>query len=260
MSLPANPPWLTSRQWAPVMVVLALADVCGIFFAYSVSGVVLFFSNFIVLFGIAHSTYCMLVAAWMWFGKWSWRAEQMGFFAMGAFSPAYFFLSGYFGLVFYSEAPAATRYLMLALLVGVYSWWTGRVIVRYKRALSDSNLRAFVYVECENYISYLQQGDRLMREQYLKLRLEPSLSAVVATIFLGIVAVYFRRELVEYFGVDFIPIIMALLGFTLGVMFIALAAMAAILFFIYPTILRYSTGKPVYIDLLSKPSTSMSSN
>ena len=242
-----------SRQgWPVIFVVIALLiDGMGMFLAADVAGDLPTLLNPLVWFGIVHAAICLCLAVSLLSIRWEWRVEQQGLVVLvPSVGFGYFFLSSYLSLMLYSSASWLVRSIMLLALVLYHGLWAWRVVTWYGTAWADENLRASIYRECDDHIFYTRLGEVGIRDK-LGVKFFPSNVTMVGGLLVSLGSYFFRHELTEYFGAQWVPIAFAIGGFTMSVFTTTLVTMSVLLYFVYPGMLKRQTGKSVFIDLLS---------
>ena len=250
-----------SRQgWPVIFVVIALLiDGLGMFLAAEVAGDWPTLSNPLVWFGVVHAAICLCLAVSLLSSRWQWRVEQQGLVVLvSGVGFGYLFLSSYLSLMLYSSASWLVRSIMLLALVLYHGLWAWRVVTWYGTAWVDENLRASIYRECDDHIFYTRLGEVGIRDK-LGVKFFPSNVTMVGGLLVSLGSYFFRHELTEYFGAQWVPIAFAIGGFTMSILATTLVTMSVLLYFVYPRILKRQTGKSVFIDLLS-PSPSVPSH
>ena len=242
-----------SRQgWPVIFVVIALLiDGMGMFLAADVAGDRPTLSNPLVLFGIVHAAICLCLAVSLLSSRWQWRVEQQGLVVLvPSVGFGYLFLSSYLSLMLYSSASWLVGLIMLLALVLYHGLWAWRVVTWYGTAWVDESLRASIYRECDDHIFYTRLGELGIRDK-LGVKFFPSNVTMVGGLLVSLGSYFFRHDLTQYFGAQWVPIAFAIGGFTMSIFATTLVTMSVLLYFVYPRILKRQTGKSVFIDLLS---------
>lgn len=242
-----------SRQgWPVIFVVIALLiDGMGVFLAANVAGDRPTLSNPLVLFGIVHAAICLCLAVSLLSSRWQWRVEQQGLVVLvPSVGFGYLFLSSYLSLMLYSSASWLVGLIMLLALVLYHGLWAWRVVTWYGTAWVDESLRASIYRECDDHIFYTRLGELGIRDK-LGVKFFPSNATMVGGLLVSLGSYFFRHDLTQYFGAQWVPIAFAIGGFIMSIFATTLVTMSVLLYFVYPRILKRQTGKPVFIDLMS---------
>ena len=226
------PPPIRSRQLAvPIAAFGLIADGLGVFLANDVATGVPFSTNYWVWIGLLHATFCVGIAVCMGVGDWSWRAAHMGFASLTYLALGYLLLSSYIGLALYSRAPVGVRVTMLLALVAYHGWWVSRIVMRYRCAWQTGKFRRLIYVEQEDCITLRRSGEQEVRRR-LGIKFFPGNLTIVATLLVSLGSYFFRHDLTQYFGAQWVPIAFAIGGFTMSIFATTLVTMSVLLYFV----------------------------
>jgi hypothetical protein len=132
-------------------------------------------------------------------------------------------------------------------------WWGGRHVAVYRKVFASDRLRQSVYVEDEDCIYYLQKGDRMVLDKECKFKELPPTLFILATLAAAGASMLFAGDLVAFFGLPYAHIFLALFGVSVDMIGVGLAVRGWLVFYKYPRMLRRQTGKRVYVDMVSKP-------
>lgn len=254
MSPVENPSWLRSRNLAFMPLLLGLVvDGAGVVMFDEMSSGVDFFQNPVVWFGLVHAAYCIVLSIGMFATDWKWTSSQFGFFSLSLLSMAYVSVGGYLVIALYSAASGLLKACLLLALLLVYAWWVGKILTGMAVLYGSARWLGQVFVEEPEYMRFLQRREIDIRGRVPGLGLQPAGYAVLAGGAVSLLIVIFRERATGYFGVELVPLVVAPLGFSLGLMFVAMIAVSVLLYFVIPSLVRRKTGKTVYVDVNSNP-------
>ena len=224
----------------------------GVFMAHDAAmEKVLFWSNPVVLFGIGLSFYCNLIGLAMFFGKWRWKALQMG--VIGVCGIAFYYslsVASLTSTLLYGNAPLETTLLVAALSLIWNGYWAYLTIQGCRAIWADELLRQRVWVNYRDAVVYRQFGAKAGIEQ-LGIKIHPNNLTMIFAIFLIAPFAYWRQELSALFGVSFVHVLLALFGQLVMVLGLIVTVLSFMLMIYYPLRIKRETGKPVLLDMMA---------
>jgi hypothetical protein len=150
-------------------------------------------------------------------------------------------------IVLFSSLPVWIRLLLFGIYSSVIVFWCRRFVIYYRRIYFDADLRGLLYEEHDDVIYYLQQGDKTLFEQKLKLDQFPPDLMFVLSIALAFLMTPFASGLARLVGIPFVYIFLTVAGLTIAVMCLGIAVRGYLIFYYYPWQLKRTTGKEVYV-------------
>lgn len=203
--------------------------------------------NFLAIFCVALS----VIASFLMFiprlFQWDWRSRYFGTPLLCLGTMGLIGIVPWLSIVFFSSLPLWIRLLLFGIYSGVIVFWCQRFVVFYRHIFFDADLRGLLYEEHDDVIYYLQQGDKTLFEQKLKLDQFPPDGMFVLSIGLAFLMTPFASGLARSVGIPFVHIFLTVAGLPIAVMCLGLAVRGYLIFYYYPWQLKRTTGKEVYV-------------
>lgn len=155
-------------------------------------------------------------------------------------------------IVLYSSLPLVSRGFLLCLEVFVIVVWCRRFVTVYARIAEDDELFGRIYVEEDDALYFLVQGDRFVLESKLKFDQFPDGWWFAGSIAAGIGACLFAEDITQALGISFIHLLFASIAAPFFAASLGLATKVWLVCFHYPARMRAGSGKITYVDLASK--------
>lgn len=207
--------------------------------------------NILGVFGLVLAAVCVLLSGLIRFARLSWKAWQFGLVgSISMFAFLYLFSSIYLSMVVYaSKIEITIRLIMLAVLF--LTWYLSyyKTTVFFKRIWSNKDAINSSFIEYEDGV--LLAKTKLT--SYYDNSSWHKLSIIVSILALLIMAVslYFYREIIAYFGVEFKPIVFAMFGLLVSPFFVAGFTGTIWSMIVFPYWIGKEKDKQVYIDIWS---------
>lgn len=184
--------------------------------------------------------------------RWDWRSRYFGTPLIYLGTMGSVGIVPWLSIVLFSSLPLLTRLLLFGLYSGAIIFWCRRFVVYYRHIYLDVNLRCLVYEEHDDAIYYLQQGDKILFEKKLKLDQFPPNFMFLLFMALAFVMTPFASSLARLVGIPFIHIFLTVAGFPITLLCLGMAVRGYLIFYYYPWHLKRTTGKEVYVDMVTK--------
>jgi hypothetical protein len=248
-----TPEGASSRAYAfaPLLTAILVYGM-GLFLTDDVSPSTPFLSNGVVWIGLINACGCLLVWAWMFWGRWVWTAPQMGIFGITAlFAFLYAFQLGpVTSMVVYGNAPIGARVLVLIAFFLWHGWWV-RYTWRYCAKLwDDVATRDRIWIRYDCATVYRRSAAKAALDA-LGFKWHPGPITIVSSGLLVVPMLLFRRELVAYFDIAIQPMVVLVGGMAAFTLFTTALTAGIALYFYYPAILVKETDKPVLVDQMT---------
>lgn len=246
------PEGFSSREMAFLPIIFGLMYGVGIFMAHDAAmGKVAFWSNPVVLFGVALALYCNLIGLWMFFSRWNWTAIQPGLLMIGCLPAVYYSFSGagLADIVLYGTATLEIKLIAFTLSLAWNGYWV-YVTVRGCQAIwADESLRQRVWVSYRDAVVYRRSGAKAAMDQ-VGIKIHPNNLTVILGILLILPLAWWRIEVSALFGVPIIHVI-GVVGQSILVMGWIGTVLPFMLMLYYPLKIQRTTGKPVLFDMMA---------
>lgn len=185
--------------------------------------------------------------------KWGWQTRYFGVSTLYMSSVAMFGGIPWLCILLYSSAPIFLRGLFFLAYIALLTWWSLRFFNVYRHIYADNKMRSRIYQEDVDCIYYFQKGDKLLLDKKLKFKQFPS---TIVFMFFGTAACFamiYGKTLVNFFGLPFVHIFLAIGAIPLDMMATGLAVRGWMIFYCLPTKLNREMGKQVYVNLVENP-------
>jgi hypothetical protein len=270
-SLDGGGPWSYYRRIPVVIssgvmsVVLSLLGVFlpgfGMFLAKDVARGIPFWSNWVVLFGVALMLGCFAVAIWMHFGKWLWTSPQLG--TLGVLS----FVSFLYGLVlapllssvFYSQASFFAKCLLAAPLLLFHITWVRKIAHSCWAVINDEVAYKRVWVFYPGIATIFSRSQAATEVERKGFTSTPSALFIVVPFILIVPMYFFGRELTVFFDMPLVPLMLLVMGSGVCLLFTSVLVLSIIMHFIIPARIVGATDLPVLVSWMDSDESSLSS-
>lgn len=253
-------PALNSRHFALILMPIALLIANGISFVVfnNISDEVAFLSNKLIIYLSIHSlvVFCLMLS--MVARLWQWRLEQLGIVGvLGFLCFLNLFLCSYLGIASYSSAPVEAKTLMWLVLIVYFCWFSWEKVIRpYTTIWNNKNYFDSIFEEKNDHFIFYQLNEVALRE---KAGFKQSAPPILIIIFISIAfcSFFFRVYLTNYFGVSWLLVAYAIMALPVATIAVSFIVACTQYFYIARRILK-QTGKPVYINNISKSKSGLS--
>lgn len=270
--LDGDGPWAYDRR-VPVLIssgamslVLSMLGVFlpgfGMFLAKDVARGIPFWSNWVVLFGVALMLGCFVVAIWMHFGKWLWTAPQLG--TLGVLS----FVSCLYGLVFapllssvlYSQASIFAKCVLVAPLLLFHIAWAKKMAHSCWAVISDEVAYKRVWVFYPGIATIFSRSQAATEVERKGFTSTPSALFIVVPFILIVPMYFFGADLTVFFDMPFVPLMLLVVGSGVCLLFTSVLVLSVIMHFIVPARIVDATDLPVLVSWMDFDESSPSSS
>jgi hypothetical protein len=184
--------------------------------------------------------------------RWDWRSYYYGASLFGVASMALIGLYPVLAIVIYSSLPLYIRIFLLFLEAAVVTMWCHRFVRCYAEISKKKILFDGVYVEEDERFYLLIKRDKKVVETEMQISVFPSGKCFLICFFAGIATFSYAVEITKFLGISFTSLLFAAITAPFPAAFLGLATKMWLMFFLYPSRLRATTGKLIYVDMLSK--------
>jgi hypothetical protein len=185
--------------------------------------------------------------------RWGWKAKNYGFSFLSFGCVSYLGLVPCAATVLYSSAPYWVR-AVVVIVYGVSNFlWCRKFIVLYEQAFNNENLRSSIYEEDSDVVYYMRRGDEFILRKYFKFSQMPRNRYFLACIAVSLLMVPLMTPLQNFVGMPFVHIFLLIAMLPVSWMSIGFAVRGFLIFYKYPAKIKRTTGKDVYVDLVTKP-------
>jgi hypothetical protein len=183
--------------------------------------------------------------------KWDWRARYYGLSLFGIASVSCLGVYPLLCIVVFGHLPLVLRYSLLGAEIAVICFWCSRFIRIYDHIYRSPELFKKIYVEDQDVVYFLQQGDKKVVEHRLKFVQVPESKYFFICFIVALLLCAVGNRLSEILGVPFVHIFLAVSMAPIPVTFFGFATKMWLLFFVYPRKIKKNTGKSTYVDMVS---------
>ena len=183
--------------------------------------------------------------------NWDWKARYFGCTALCIAGFCFLTIIPCFVLLLYGKAPHYVSIAILVVYVATHFLWCKKFIDIYGHIYVHEELRKIVYYEDMDAVYYLQRGDRFLLDEFYKFSQTPHSRYFVVFMALGFSLVPAMEHATEFTGLPFAHIFLIVGGLPFSWMCLGLAVRGYLIFYHIPAKLKKSTGKDVYVDLVS---------
>lgn len=184
--------------------------------------------------------------------RWGWKAKYYGVSLIGVAGISFLALVPLSAAVIYGQAPYWATGAVLLIYGVSHFLWCRKFAVLYKNIFSDDALRAIIYEEESDAVYYMRRGDDYILDKRYKFSQMPKDRYFVLFIFVALLTIPTMNLVCEFVGVPFVHIFLLVAMLPVSLMSVGLAFRAFLIFYLYPARIKRSTGKEVYVDLVSK--------
>lgn len=229
-------------------ILTTITGVVGISFAHLAINP--FMQNTLTIFGYSVLLSGVLLALISRILKWGWETHYFGVSIFPLLGLAILGWMPMFNLIFNDKFPLIISLGFLAFNLVLALWWSYCYVQLYRKAYSNKRLWQRIYVEEDDAVYYLREGDSRLLEK-LKQTLFPSDSVTLALVgfpfCIALSLVLFAYWFPSINGEIYITLLSApLCSICLGMI-----VKAYLIYFYYPWKIKRATGKNVYIDMAS---------
>ena len=181
--------------------------------------------------------------------RWDWQARYFGLvvFYMGTFS-----LLGvipFLCIVLYGNLSEFKRLLLFVSYSTTVVWWCRRFVLFYRMIMAG---KWEIYIEDEGAVYYLQKNDKWLLDKKYKFAQIPSMVLFLIMLCLALLSFPFSRTVSSSVGLPVMYVFMATGLFPFVLMVLGSMTRGFLIYYYYPGKIRKSTGKDVYVDLVTK--------
>lgn len=248
-----NSAFLTQKQILYVSAFLLFAmSSLGFPLAYGVAPNVPAVKNPIVLLVFAGMGSSIILAMGASFLRFGWRAEFYGMSFLCFASVSFLGVVPVFAVVLYGGAPYSVKAIII-LIYGATHWlWCRRFLILYEQVFGDEDLRRVVYEEDADAIYCIRAGEKFILNKYYKFSQMPRDRYFAGSVCVGILMIPIMKPVCAFIGAPFVHIFLIITALPISCMSLGCALRGFLIFYLYPAKLKRTTGKNVYVDLISK--------
>ncbi|MGJ9417861.1 hypothetical protein ACHAC9_08865 [Massilia sp. CMS3.1] len=184
--------------------------------------------------------------------RWGWKAKYYGISLLGVAGISFLAVVPFAAAVIYGKAPYWVRVAIFLIYGLTHFFWCRKFMVLYKNVFSDEVLRAVIYEEESDAVYYMRRGDDYILSKYYKFSQTPRDRYFVLFIFIALLMIPIMSQVCKFIGIPFVHIFLMVAMLPVSWLSIGLAVRAYLIFYLYPGRIKRTTGKEVYVDLVSK--------
>lgn len=184
--------------------------------------------------------------------RWGWHAKYFGVGALYVGSVSLLGIVPFLCIVFYSYLPLLARLVLFLSYSSVVLWWCWRFVLFYRAITAGERWNEKIYVEDEDVVYYLQKNDTWFLKNRYRFRQLPFTPFFVIMASLGFSLFPFGKTISSSIGVPVIYLFMTVSFFPFVLMLLGLMTRGYLIYYFYPRKIRESTGKSVYIDMVTR--------
>jgi hypothetical protein len=253
-SYPARIPENASSKnyaFAP-LAIASLIHGMGVFFAYAVAQDISFWSNAVVWAGMIQALACLLIAMWMFWGRWTWTAPQLALFGICGFSSIFwaFQFAPLMSFLLYSKSPLVLKMVIAATFFGWHLWWNRGVAMRCLSIWNHPNWHSKVWIEYEPATVYRRSEAKAAMDA-MGVKLHPGLMGLFLPVAACIPLFAYRYEVLLILDVPLMPLLSFLILSSVFTMLTAAITSSVVMMLILSRRVVNQTNKPVLVDMLS---------
>jgi hypothetical protein len=237
--------------FAPLLVGV-LVEGIGAFLANDIARHVPLWGNAVVWSCLIQAMLCILVWAWMFWGKWVWTTPQMAVFGVSSLAPVLWAFQGapLLSFLLYSGAPTSEKLLISSTFLGWHFWWARRTAKLCLSIWNDPVWRIKVWAPY-NYATVYRQFAAKAAMDAAGIKWYPGALGLTLPLVSCIPLYLYRYEVISYLDVPFVP----LMGFVLGAGILVLITTAitagVVMMLVIPARIVADTGTPVLVDMMT---------
>lgn len=225
----------------------------GIFLANDVAPAVSFWSNAVVWCGFGLMIGCQVIAIWMYFGKWLWTAPQLGVLSLfSLISCLYgFVFAPLMSAVIYGDASIFAKSILLFVVLSVHLFWGVKILKSCWAVIDDADSygRAFVLYPGVASVFFTDVAMSLAEKKGFSST--PSALFIVTPFVFALSMFIFGGELVFFFRMPFVPLMLLIMGLGIFLLFTSLLVFSIVMHFLVPARIVNKTELPVLANLMN---------
>lgn len=182
--------------------------------------------------------------------RWDWKAKYFGSGLICLGAAALFGIVPWLCVVFFSRMSVIPRAVIFVAYFSMIVWWCLRFVRAYQKIYADKTLMQLIYEEEDDAVYYLQKSDKWAIEKKIRLNQAPHIFIFIITFVIAILMLPFMRAICSVVGVPPTHIFLLVSAIPLVLLSLGFATRGYLIFYHYPRIIKKTTGKDVYIDMV----------
>jgi hypothetical protein len=184
--------------------------------------------------------------------NWDWRTKYFGISIIYIASTSLLGIIPWLCVILYSTLPPGARFSLFMAYIVPILWWCRRFIVFYRVVSADKSLRDIIYLEGDDAVYFLQENDIWLLGSKFKFKIFPSNFLTVAALGGALALTPFATRIGSLTGIPFVNVFLMVGCLPIVMMFLGLAARGYFIYYHLPWFIKRSTGKEVYVDMMTK--------
>lgn len=208
--------------------------------------------NIIAMFGLAIIASAILVFPIPYLFKWNWEAKYFGASLFPLASASALGFSPILCIALFGTLSFLLRLTLASVEMVTMVWWCVRMARVCKRIYTSEILKS-IYLETDDAVYYLQREDNRILWRKISYFCTPPVGYFILAALLSLMTLPFARFISHFVGVPFMHILLAVGAGPLQLLILGLCTKGWFVYYYYPKKIWRETGKPVYVDISSKP-------
>jgi hypothetical protein len=209
--------------------------------------------NYLAMFGLAMTVLSIFMIPVAYAFKWNWEAKYYGSFIFPLATGSVLGICPALCIAIYGALSVFWSTIIMMLEVSAIFWWCRKIFKIYMKIHVSINLFSQIYVDKNERVHFLLQGDKAVLEKFMKFSVSPSAKMFILFAMLAFLTIPYAFLASKFAGVPYTHVFMAVGGVPLNLFFFGLCTKSWVVFYYFPKKITNETGKHVYVDMSSLP-------